>query len=538
MIMTKENNIFVNQIGYKTVGQKFAYVKASDDVKDFAIVDADGKTVFTAALANCRKDELSPFEVVCADFSSFSTPGVYFVQAGNEKSHCFKIADSVYDDLYFSTLNYYYLSRCGEEIVDRAPANNGVWSRPACHTSVAEIYGEPGKTKAVLGGWHDAGDYGRYVVAGTKTIMDILFAYEFSRDSFDRFDILDEMKFELKWLLQMQREDGAVYHKISCYHFCAFINPQDEKDAIVLAPISTTATADFAGCLAYASKFYKDAEPEFAAELVGAAKKAMDYLNSHEDTFYQNPPEITTGGYGDGNVSDEKYFANASMFALTGDKSYLEAAKNIRFTEINRPVDPNEKWPRRWFEAYGWGFVSGYGTEILLKNANLIEDKDFVEDLRKGVITRADSILKAVEDSSFDLGIKRVFWGSNGQVCDEAHILFHAYDLTGNEAYKKAAEKQLNYILGCNPLDLCYVTGFGTRSTVSPHHRPSGATGVVMPGMVAGGPSAGLQDAVAKKYLEGKAPLCCYIDMQGSYSTNEVAIYWNSPLLYVIARVR
>ena len=58
-----------------------------------------------------------------------------------------------------------------------------------------------------------------------------------------------------------------------------------------------------------------------------------------------------------------------------------------------------------------------------------------------------------------------------------------------------------------------------------------------MPGMLAGGPCEGLYDHVAKEYLQGKPAACCYIDMEGSYSTNEVAIYWNSPLVYLTARV-
>ena len=86
-------------------------------------------------------------------------------------------------------------------------------------------------------------------------------------------------------------------------------------------------------------------------------------------------------------------------------------------------------------------------------------------------------------------------------------------------------------------MNLCYVTGNGYRSPLRPHHRQSGFIGDVMPGMLAGGPSAGLQDAVAKKELQGKAPLLCYIDDTGSYSTNEIAIYWNSPLICLLAKL-
>ena len=105
------------------------------------------------------------------------------------------------------------------------------------------------------------------------------------------------------------------------------------------------------------------------------------------------------------------------------------------------------------------------------------------------------------------------------------------------ERYFDVAKKHFDYILGCNPMNFCYVTGFGSKSPKYPHHRPSGALKKVMPGMLAGGAAEGLMDVHAKKHLQGKPPLQCYLDISGSYSTNEVAIYWNSPLVYVIAKL-
>lgn len=188
------------------------------------------------------------------------------------------------------------------------------------------------------------------------------------------------------------------------------------------------------------------------------------------------------------------------------------------------------------FQGFGWGSVAAYGTEILLKNKELI-DSNLYQTLKKAIIDRAEKLLKISKNACFGTCIERVFWGSNGHVCDEAHLLLLAHDLTGKKEYFDVAKKQFDYILGCNPVNYCYVTGFGSNPTVNPHHRPSGALKKCMPGMLAGGPAAGLHDADAKKYLQGKSPLNCYIDVVGSYSTNEIAIYWNSPLVYVIAKL-
>lgn len=520
----KESEIFINQIGYRLTDNKNVFVSeaAKAGAEDFSVIEKpSGKTIFTGPLIAAPEDTESGGCYFTGDFSSVQKPGEYFIRIGSQESFSFKLADDVYEELALSTLKYFTDSRCGQGI---------------CHTGIAEVYGT-GEKKNVQGGWHDAGDYGRYVVAGTKTVMDLLLAFKKCPEKFNNFELLEEVRFELEWLLQMQREDGAVYHKISCYHFCPFIMPQEEKDQLVLAPVSTAATADFAGCLAYAAGFYADSDSEFAKILLEAAVKAQVYLFSHDDEFYINPPEITTGGYGDRDVRDERYFALCSLFAATGDKNYLTHALKYREDKKKDKPDPKHPWNSGWQEGFCWPFVSGYGTEILLENEEKLSE-NLVAEIHSGIITQAEKFLSVSNASAFKYCSKFVFWGSNGAICDHAHLLLLAYDLTGREDFRKAAKAQLDYILGCNPVNYCYVTGAGTKSVVNPHHRPTGASGRVYPGMLSGGPCAGLLDAYAKEHLTGLPPLKCFADAQPSYSTNEVAIYWNSAFVYVLARLR
>lgn len=527
-------NLFINQIGYTCNSNKTVWAMNVEPGAEFVINDKSGNVVFTGKFENRKNDSLCNQDVFYSDFSALKQAGVYTIKCGENESYPFSIGENLFDEMYLSTLNYFYLSRCGQQI------NHKIFGHVPCHTGKAKVYGTEDYVP-VSGGWHDAGDYGRYVVAGTKTCMDLLLAYEAVKNSGTKnqdncFDYLSEVRFELEWLLQMQRKDGAVFHKISCYRFCGFIVPEAEKDPIVLAPVSTTATADFAGCLAYAYKFYKDSDPEFAETILNAAVKAQEYLDTHEDEIYKNPPEITTGGYGDINVKDERYFALCSLFAATGNKKYLEGAIAVRKAAIE--ADKNQTMPfAKWNENFGWASVAGYGTEILLKNQQLVEDNLFIEELKKSVITKAETVLGNCNKNSFNIAANKIFWGSNGHICDEAHLLLLAYDLCGKKEYYDAAKAQFDYILGCNPLNFCYITGSGSKSPINPHHRPTGALKSVMPGMLAGGPSEGMLDAEAKKYLEGVPPLMSYLDMTGSYSTNEVAIYWNSPFVYLTARM-
>ena len=529
----KESEIFINQVGYLPNDRKNVFVSkaAKGAAENFEICEKkSGKSLFTGTLLAAPNDEQSGGGYFTGDFSGLQQAGEYFVKIGDQQSFSFSISDKVYKDLSLSTLKYFTDSRCGQGI---------------CHTGNAEVYGS-GETKEVQGGWHDAGDYGRYIVAGTKAVMDLLLAYKKAPEHFAAlnggkgFDLLGEVRFELEWMLQMQREDGAVYHKISAYHFCPFIMPEEEKDQMVLAPVSTAATADFAGCLAYAAGFFKEEGPAhdeaFAKKLLDAALKAQTYLFSHDDELYINPPEITTGGYGDKDVRDERYFALCSLFAATGEKNYLTQALKYREDKKRDKPEPQHPWNDGWQECFGWPFVSGYGTEILLENTDKLPE-NLLAEITSGIITQAEKYLSISEATSFKYCSRFVFWGSNGSICDLAHIMLMAYDLTGREDFKKAAKAQIDYILGCNPVNYCYVTGAGSKQVVNPHHRPSGASGKVYPGMLSGGPCSGLFDAYAKEHLTGRPPLKCFADAQPSYSTNEVAIYWNSAFVYVLARV-
>ena len=99
----------------------------------------------------------------------------------------------------------------------------------------------------------------------------------------------------------------------------------------------------------------------------------------------------------------------------------------------------------------------------------------------------------------------------------------------------------MNYILGRNPLDKSYVTGYGERPLLNPHHRfwahqANPAFPPPPPGVLSGGPNSGLQDPyVQAAGLAGCAPEKCYADNIEAWSANEEAINWNAPLAWVTA---
>jgi endoglucanase len=73
------------------------------------------------------------------------------------------------------------------------------------------------------------------------------------------------------------------------------------------------------------------------------------------------------------------------------------------------------------------------------------------------------------------------------------------------------------------------------------HHRPSEADGIdqPVPGLLSGGPNPGRQDArECKVPYASSLPALAWLDDNCSYASNEIAINWNAPLVYVAAALQ
>jgi endoglucanase len=123
-------------------------------------------------------------------------------------------------------------------------------------------------------------------------------------------------------------------------------------------------------------------------------------------------------------------------------------------------------------------------------------------------------------------------WGSNAVAANQGLVLIQAYLLTRDDRYRDAALSNLDYLLGRNGTGYSFLTGFGDRTPRFLHHRPSEADGLAepVPGLLAGGPNPGQQDRCSyASDLPGKS----YVDDTCSYASNEIAINWNAPLVYL-----
>lgn len=530
------DDIHINQIGYKSTDKKIAVIKGY--YSSFDVVDAATNTVvLTKNLSGKVSDESSGDSVSNADFSELTANGQYYISIAElGKSYMFKIGDkALYTGTGDAMLKALYYQRCGIALESKYA---GEYTHLACHKSLAKLYEDESKRLDVSGGWHDAGDYGRYVVPAAVTVADLLMAYEFYPNSFTDNnkipessnqvpEVLDEAKYGVDWMLKMQdKASGGVYHKVTTRSFPDITTmPDIDVDELLVMPVSTTATADFAAVTALMARIYKDFDASFSAKCLLASEKAWGWLEENKDfVSFKNPQDVVTGEYGDSSGNDEISWAAAELFRTTGDVKYSDYF--VKHFESNG-------------FGLGWQNVSGFAAIAYMFADSEKTDLQKAEEIRKSWLEKADMFVSTAKNDGYLVSMHKMEynWGSNMNVANHAIHLLIAEKLNNDTKYSEAAVSSAHYLLGRNSLNQSYITGFGSKQVLQPHHRPSAGDNVKnpIPGLVVGGPNSALDDEIAKSKLTGLAPAKCYIDDVTSYSTNEVATYWNSPAIFVFS---
>ncbi|UJF31892.1 glycoside hydrolase family 9 protein [Paenibacillus hexagrammi] len=531
-------SISLNQIGYRPHDDKIALFAGMGG--SFYVEDSKGMKVCRGETLKARNDAgISGQTVYYADFSALMKPGTYrivHVEAG--ASEAFVIEEKPYKEVHKGLLKAFYYFRCGIELQEEFAAP---WTHHACHLAPAIVYGQEDRRIDVCGGWHDAGDYGKYAGPGAKAVADLLLAFELYPNAFvdavplpetdGRIpDVLHECRYELDFLLNMQDEEtGGVFHKVTTLQFPSLdCMPEHDLADLYLSPISAAATGCFAGVMAMAARVYQPYDAAYAEVCLRAAERAYAWLERNPDVpGFKNPPEIATGEYGDKLDHDERYWASAELYRTTGDQRYHQALK---------------AWAAgNTFELYelGWADMGGYGTIAYLLTEKDRVDLKLYDKLQCGLVEDARRLAIISEQDGYGISLapEQYIWGSNMLVMNNAMLMLIAHHFYKDSALEKCALDHVHYLLGRNALSMSYVTGYGTNPIRNPHHRPSVGDGVAdpVPGQVAGGPNRHLQDDYAKVTLTGQPPAKCFVDHMDSYATNEVTIYWNSPAVFVFS---
>lgn len=541
------NKIFINQVGFFESDKKKAVLNFA--APSFQIVDEKGSFVYTGETTHFGEDEISGEDTYIADFSDFKTSGKYKVVSKDASSSYFEINENVYDKLMKDICKCFYFLRCGDALDEKYA---GVYYHKPCHLSLATVYGENTDPVDVSGGWHDAGDYGRYSTAGAVAVAHLLYGvrffdclldvhYDIPKEKCDRGqlpEILAEVKVELEFLMKMQRENGSVWHKVTTFNHAPFVMPEDDKEELFLFNVSSIATADIAAVFALAYSVYKNYDKAFADKLMERSLLAYKWLKENPDELlFHNAEGSNTGEYGEAEDRSNRFWAACALYEATSDGKYYSDAMELK--DKIEVFDANAKkkgYQGNVFTCLGWAEVAGLGAlSLLLKR----EDNALSILSRNSFLSEADRLLEVCTHNGFGLCMdkKDFIWGSNMELLKYMMVLTVAERISGKEEYKNAIRSGLDYILGCNSMDTSYVTGNGEKAFKNPHLRPTAVDGIQQPwpGLVSGGPNIGLQDERAKEVPAGSAPMKCYYDHIDCYSLNEITIYWNSPLVFVMA---
>ena len=544
--------IRVNQVGFYPAAPKVAVVVGGPAGKFYLTTPDLATTVFTGELGPQQYAELSFQQTRTADFSDFKAVGTFVVWIpGLGFSHPFQIRPGVHDAVARAALKGFYYQRASTPL---PPAYAGIWSRPLghpdnqvlVHASAASAQRPAGTVIAAPRGWYDAGDYNEYVVNSGITLGTLLSLYE----DFPAYcagldtripesgnalpDLLDEALWNLRWLQAMQDPtDGGVYHKLTNAGFDGMVVPAEARAPRYVVQKSTAAALDFAAVMAQASRVLRQFNrqlPGLADSCLRASTGAWAWAQAHPAVFYEQDalnkrfqPAISTGTYGDGNVSDEFIWAATELYVTTKQDSYYRAVK--LFPDAQTPLP---SWDQVRTLAYYT--LARFGPELTpLGRKDLPQLKSrllaLADNLAEGSATRAYQTVMGKSAADYN-------WGSNANAANQGVALVQAYRLSGDRKYLQFALTNLDYLLGRNATGYCYVTGCGARSPQHPHHRPSEADGVrePIPGLLVGGPNPGRQDGC---HYPSTLVDMAYDDEVCSYASNEIAINWQAPLVYL-----
>lgn len=535
------NGIYLNQIGYLPDSPKAATIRAPGN--SFLVRSLkDHSIAYRSILSAQRMDIASGDTVRLADFSSVKTPGEYRLELDSGVSgDSFPIGKGAYDNALLLAMRSFYGQRCGCDV-----NLGGGYAHPKCHLDAA-FHASSGETGGchISGGWHDAGDYGRFMINSGITTGTLLWAWELCGASLHDFalqipesggkvpDFLAEIQWNLQWMLSMQDSDGGVWQKQSRDDYCSFIMPQVELGPNYIigtgsAPYkSTCATADLAAVMAIAARCYSSYAPALSQQCLKAARAAWTWCQNNPNVFFKNPADIHTAEFGDTNCHDELLWAAAELWRTTGDAAFHQAFMGMLPQPLSTiKIDVPSPTQVSSLGYWSYALASRKGSQAAVAAIQ----QDTLKVARKFVHQSSQN------GYGNSLTLEDYAGGSNSLVANHSLLLLIANQFESDSSHLDCTLNNLHYLLGRNCFGISWVTQLGARPVQHPHHRPSGADNIVAPwpGLLSNGPNANPEDPITKA-LTRQAPMRMYVDDERAWSSNEPTINCNAPLVFILA---
>lgn len=475
--------IKVNQIGYTPAGKKIAIVSYLEGTVSpaptyFQLKDAaTNDIVYQGSL-----QFISPYSsswnqtgdtVYHADFSSYTTPGRYFIHCPElaQTSPEFTIGKRVFDQPLRDTLRFFYYARSAQAIVE--PYAEG-HTRPAIYTNNTNcVYDydddDPAKMydydpenrrityRNVAGGWFDAGDLHLDIHNNVTTLWFLLEMLEHQKQKLgpdvlnlpesdgSTNDLLLLIKYKLDWFKKMQNTDGSVHFIVICYN--------GVQSAQKVSDVSTGSACILAGTFAKAYSLFADVPSmqSYADDLLARAELSWSWLMAHTSTYNPKQPDGSEHYYGGvclPNDSTFRQYAAIELYIATGNSTY----HNYFTSRYSSAVTSMQG-----ITAIGKGHMDYAETTRPVNTA-------IRNEIRNAYITLADTLVNRTGRSPYRIPINStgdITWGSSGKIACYAYTLIRVYEWTGNTIYRDTALDALEWISGRNPVSRIFITGYG-----------------------------------------------------------------------------
>ncbi|MFA5330710.1 MAG: glycoside hydrolase family 9 protein [Prolixibacteraceae bacterium] len=523
LLQAQEQKIHLSSLGYLPQSSKKASVIS--DVKSFVLKRAsDQSVVFKGEIAKSVHQKDVGQTVSLADFTSFSKNGKYYLETSDgAKSVEFEISPNVYNEAFYTSMRAFYLWRCGTAVSGDHKEHH--FEHAACHLDdgFEDYQDKPGEKRDGTKGWHDAGDYGKYVVNAGITVGMMFMAWDQFNDNLKRFtldlpetaagypDFLKEIKWETDWLFTMQYTDGSgkVSHKLTRKNFAPFCKPEDDNGKRYFTDWSSAATADFVAMMAQAARNFAPYDKVYAQKCLAAAQVSYNFLkqNPEDKRFVQG--EFKTGGYQTSDP-DDRLWAAVEMWETTGNSEFLKDFED-QAAKMNFEIDEN----------WDWGDVSNLGMFEYALSKKPGKNPEIEKTIRKNITEVAHTIAFKGAADVYGRPLSRYYWGCNGTIARQVMNLQVANQIAPSKIFVRTSQDAISHLFGRNYYNRSYVTGLGIHPPMNPHDRRSGSDDSIDPWpgyLVGGGHSA-----------------TGWHDEQKDYSTNEIAINWQAALVYALA---
>ena len=429
-------NIIVDQVGYAARSQKLAMINGETPPETFSLLDAEsGREVYSGKVESKGYDPSVSAYISYADFTDYNTVGTYYIQAPSiGRSYVFEIVEDPYKALLTKVFKQYYFNRCGltlsAELAGEAAHN-------ACHSREAQMKDEAMIKRDVAGGWHVDEIGSRDVVRGCQAVNTMLLAYELYPDDLDDDmgipesgngipDVLDEVKYEIDWLLKMQdAKSGAVYASVSS------VDNKNVGYILYIDGITMEATIHYAATMAKFSYLYQSYDREFATLCLQASDRAYRYAENYL-----------------ADVSEKQYFfAAAELYRATGGYQYHSVVKSYLTQNTELDLDDDYVF---------WGCVTYLSTKQKV-------DMNLCESVTQNLMHKGETISYASKDSKLLVNTDEKLGGNAGLLRDMMRLAVVDHIITNHE-YATVLENHVHYMLGRNLQSISYLDGVGGRN--------------------------------------------------------------------------